>query len=60
VQAPPALPAADGREKEETLDTSAEVCLSSQPEIMRTSAGIAASALSLNMIGGGGWIEGWR
>ena len=37
MQAPPADPAGSGRQKEETLDTSAEVWRSAQPEIMRMS-----------------------
>ena len=46
VKAPPALPAGSGREKEATLETSAEVCSSRQPEIMRISAGMAFLACS--------------
>lgn len=42
--APPARPAGSGREKLATLETSAEVCSSRQPEIMRTVAGIISSA----------------
>lgn len=61
MHAPPARPAGSGREKDATLDTSALVCLSSQPLIMRNSEGIVASALSLNMMFGllDGWMVGW-
>ena len=61
MHAPPARPAGSGREKDATLDTSALVCLSSQPLIMRNSEGIVASALSLNMMFGllDGWMDGW-
>lgn len=57
MHAPPARPAGSGREKDATLDTSALVCLSSQPLIMRNSEGIVASALSLNMMFG--LLDGW-
>lgn len=42
MQAPPDLPAGLGRAKEDWMFfTSAEVCASCEPEIMRTEAGIA-------------------